>query len=311
MARFVSEEKAPAHALPCRFPHQHGGLLDTGVGAAQPFEHPAGVGLAQSAQQRRPAHRQVFLPRRASIHHRLCGFKRRRGQLRQHHSQHGGLQICPRLRGCQQLCQFLLNALGRDAVQVGCQLPRCPGSGSVQRKAKPCGKAVQPQNAQRILGKPLLRLTHRPQQTVLQICLPAKGVYQPLGFIICHRVDGKIPPGKILPHIRYELHFVRVTSIGIAALGAEGGSFVQLPAVFDGDRAVLQAGGDALLCPEQFHHLLRQGAGAQVPVVGGASQKTVPHAAAYGIGCVARCVQGVQQGSCPGVKCQLHSSFSS
>ena len=311
MARFVSEEKAPAHALLCRFPHQYRGLLDAGVGAAQPFEHPAGVGLAQSAQQRRPAHRQVFFPRRAGIHHRLCGGQAFRGQLRQHHRQHGGFQIRPRLRGSQQLCQFLLNALGRDAVQVRCQLPRRPGGGCVQCKAEPCGKAVQPQNAQRILGKPLLRLTHRPQQTVLQICLPAKGVYQPLGFIICHRVDGKIPPGKILPHIRYELHFVRVTSIGIAALGAEGGSFVQLPAVFDGDRAVLQTGGDALLCPEQLHYLLRQGAGAQVPVVGGASQKTVPHAAAYGIGCVARCVQGVQQGSCPGVKCQLHSSFSS
>ena len=40
-------------------------------------------------------------------------------------------------------------------------------------------------------------------------------------------------------------------------LGAEGGGLVQLPAVFDGDRTVLQTGGDALLCPEQFHHLLR------------------------------------------------------
>ena len=45
-----------------------------------------------------------------------------------------------------------------------------------------------------ILGKPLLRLTHRPQQTVLQVFLPAKGVYQPLGCIIRHSVDGKIPP---------------------------------------------------------------------------------------------------------------------
>ena len=192
-----------------------------------------------------------------------------------------------------------------------CQLPRRPGGGCVQCKAEPCGKAVQPQDTQCILGKPLLWLPHRPQQTVLQISLPAKGVYQPLGFIIRHGVDGKIPPGKVLPHVRYELHRVRVTAIGIAALGAEGGGLVQLPAVFDGDRTVLQAGGDALLCPEQLHHLLRQGTGAQVPVVGGASQKTVPHAAAYGIGCVARRVQGVQQGSCPGVKCQLHSSFSS
>ena len=141
--------------------------------------------------------------------------------------------------------------------------------------------------------------------------MPAKGVYQPLGRIIRHGVDGKIPPGKILPHVRYELHFVRVTAIGIATLGAEGSGLVQLPAVFDDDRAVLQTGGDALLCPEQFHHLLRQGTGAQVPVVGGASQKAVPHTAAHGIGCIARRVQGVQQGSCPGVKCQLHSSFSS
>ncbi len=194
---------------------------------------------------------------------------------------------------------------------MGCQLPRRPGGGCVQRKAKPCGKAVQPQNTQRILGEPLLRLAYRPQQTVLQIFLPAKGVYQTLGFIISHSVDGKIPPGKILPHVRDELHCVRVTAIGIAALGAEGSGLVQLPAVFDGDCTMLQAGGDALLCPEQLHHLLRQGAGAQVPVVGGASQKTVPHAAAHGVGCVARCVQGVQQGGCPEVKCQLHSSFSS
>ena len=109
---------------------------------------------------------------------------------------------------------------------MGCQLPRRPGGGSVQRKAEPCGKAIQPQNAQRILGEPLLRLAYRPQQTVLQIFLPAKGVYQPLGFIISHGVDGKIPPGKILPHVRDELHCVRVTAIGIAALGAKGGSLI-------------------------------------------------------------------------------------
>ena len=235
----VSEEKAPAHALPCRFPHQHGGLLDAGVGAAQPLEHPAGVGLAQSAQQRSPAYRQVLLPRRAGIHHRLCGFKRRRGQLRQHHRQHGGFQIRPRLRGNQQLCQFLLNALGRDAVQVGCQLPRCPGSGSVQRKAKPCGKAVQPQNTQRILGEPLLRLAYRPQQTVLQIFLPAKGVYQTLGFIISHGVDGKIPPGKIRLHLRHKLHGIRVAAVMVLAIHTVGGDFVGGAAHDDGNGAVL------------------------------------------------------------------------
>ena len=145
----------------------------------------------------------------------------------------------------------------------------------------------------------------------MQVTAAAVQVDQSLAGGISHGVDGKIPPGKILPHVRDELHCVRVTAIGIAALSAEGGSFVQPPAVFDGDCTVLQPGGDALLCPEQLHHLLRQGAGAQVPVVGGAPQKTIPHAAAHGVGCVARRVQGVQQGSCPGVKCQLHSSFSS
>ena len=35
------------------------------------------------------------------------------------------------------------------------------------------------------------------------------------------------------------------------------------------------------------------------------------HAAGYAAYAVGGCVQGVQQGSCPGVKCQLHSSFSS
>lgn len=58
---------------------------------------------------------------------------------------------------------------------------------------------------------------------------------------------------------------------------------------------MLQAGGDAVLLPEEGQYLGRGGAGAQVPVVGDKAQQTVPDAAAHGVGRVAYCMETVQQ----------------
>ena len=86
-----------------------------------------------------------------------------------------------------------------------------------------------------------------------------------------------------------------MAAIGISPLGAEGGDLVQPTALLYSHGAVLQAGGDAFFCAEQLHSLLRQGAGAKIPVMGGKTQQAVPHAAAHHVGRIARPVQGVQQ----------------
>ena len=129
----------------------------------------------------------------------------------------------------------------------------------------------------------------------MQVGLPAKGVHKALFFIVGHGVDGKIPPGQVLPHIRHKMHLVRVAAICVGAFCTEGGDLVKGTALLHRYRAVLQAGGDAPLRAEQLHHLLRQSTGAQVPVVRCKAQQTVPHAAAHHVGCIARPVQGVQQ----------------
>ena len=176
-------------------------------------------------------------------------------------------------------------------TQLLCRLRR----GRVDGKAKPGCEAVQPQDAQRVLGEPLAGHTHRPYDAALQVGLPAKGVHKALFFIVGHGVDGKIPPGQVLPHIRHKVHLVRVAAICVGAFCTEGGDLVKGTALLHRYRAVLQAGGDAPLRAEQLHHLLRQSTGAQVPVVRCKAQQTVPHAAAHHVGCIARPVQGVQQ----------------
>ena len=176
-------------------------------------------------------------------------------------------------------------------AQLLCRLRR----GRVDGKAKPRCEPVQPQDAQRVLGEPLVRHAHGPQDAALQIGLTAKGIHKALFCIVGHGVNSKIPPGQVLPHIRYKMHLVRVAAIGISPLGAEGGDLVQPAALLYGHGAVLQAGGDAFFFAEQLHSLLRQGAGAKIPVMGGKAQQAVPHAAAHHVGRIARPVQGVQQ----------------
>ena len=176
-------------------------------------------------------------------------------------------------------------------TQLLCRLRR----GRVDGKAKPRCEPVQPQDAQRVLGEPLAGHAHGPQDAALQIGLTAKGVNETLFFIVGHGVDGKIPPGQVLPHIRHKMHLIRVAAIGVGSLGAEGGDLVQPAALLYGHGAVLQAGGNAFFFAEQLHSLLRQGAGAKIPVMGGKTQQAVPHAAAHHVGCIARPVQGVQQ----------------
>ena len=192
---------------------------------------------------------------------------------------------------------------------MGTQCPgRLPG-GRVDGKAEPRREPVQPQDAQGILFKAGGGVAHGPQDALLQVLLPPKGVDKPLGIVVGHGIDGKVPPGQVLPHIRHKVYLVRVAAVGIGPLGAEGSGLVQLAAVLDGHGAVLQPGGDALPLPEQCQHLLRPGTGAKVPVLRGAPQQTVPHAAAHRVGRISGPVQPGQQSRRTGVQSDvLHGS---
>ena len=183
--------------------------------------------------------------------------------------------------------------------------------GRVEGKTEPRCEPVQPQDTQSILGEPPVRCAHRPQDAALQVGLPAEGVDEPLFFVVGHGVDGEIPPGKVFQHVRHKVYFVRVAAVAVAALGAEGGDLVKGTVLLHGHGAVLQAGRDALLRPEQSDHLLGQGAGAQVPVVGHKAQQAVPHAAAHRVGRIARTVQSIQQRRCARIHGNGHGCTSS
>ena len=151
----------------------------------------------------------------------------------------------------------------------------------------------------------------RKQDALLQVLLPSKGVDEPLGIVVGHGIDGKVPPGQVLPHIRHKVYLVRVAAVGIGPLGAEGRCLIEPAALLHRHGAVLQAGGDTLFLPEQRHHLLRAGAGAEVPIVGGQPQQAVPDTAAHSVGRMARPMERIQQQGCARVKfdrCHVASS---
>ena len=313
MARFVSEEKAPG--TPSSFPFQRCHLICERVGAFQFAQSFAGTGFTQRAEKGRQPGGHVlrywFDPVDGTAEFRKLFRLFFRFQLRQDNGQNGGFQIASGPGSRQQLEQFFLDALRRNAVQMR---PQCPGSstgGWVDGETEPGREPVEPQDAQRVLLKAAFRLPHRPHEMGGKVVPPAKGVDEPFLGAVCHSVDGEIPPGKILPYIRHKADGIRVAAIGIGPFGAEGRCLIEPAALLHRHGAVLQAGGDTLFLPEQRHHLLRAGAGAEVPIVGGQPQQAVPDTAAHGVGRMARPMERIQQQSCTRVKfdrCHVVSS---
>ena len=136
----VSEEKAAA--APSRLPHQHRGFLNKGVGAAQASEHLAGAVPAKAQQQRRQTDGQVLTACRAGIDDRFRGVQCFRRKLWQDNRQYFFVKICRRGGRSQQFGKLFLNALCRNAVQMGAQRFGCLPRGRVDGKAVPRRKTV-------------------------------------------------------------------------------------------------------------------------------------------------------------------------
>ena len=300
---------------PSSFAFQRCHLIRERVGAFQFAQSFAGTGFTQRPEKGRQPGGHVlrcwFDPVDGMAEFRKPFRLFFRFQLRQDNGQNVRFQIASG-PGCrQQLEQCFLDALRRNAVQMR---PQCPGSstgGWGDGEAEPGREPVEPQDAQRVLLKAAFRLPHRPHEMGGKVVLPAKGVDEPFLGAVCHSVDGEIPPGKILPHIRHKADGIRVAAIGVGSLGAEGRCLIEPAALLHRHGAVLQAGGDTLFLPEQRHHLLRAGAGAEVPIVGVQPQQAVPDTAAHSVGRMARPMECIQQQGCTRVKfdrCHVVSS---
>ena len=195
---------------------------------------------------------------------------------------------------------------GDQAAQLGTDAPggnvrqpaRMPvdGRGGFRRngKAKGGGKAQRAQHAQRVLFQAGRGISHTPYDAVLQILAAVEQIHQPALRRIGHGVDGKIPPGKVCGQAFGKAHAVRVAAVAVGCLYAERCHLIGLPALQHGYRPVLQAGCPHALARKQGHHLLRQGAGADVPIVRRGPAQRIAHAAAHHIGLVPAALQAAQ-----------------
>ena len=290
----VSEEKATV--TPSGFPHQHRRLFNQGIGAAQALECAADAVLAKAVQQRRQPDGQVFCTRRAGTPPPLSppasASDESSGRIT------SSIFLSRYAAGAGALSSFASSSSMRSTdTQSRWAHSSCAACAVGGSMAKP-NRAAKRYSRRMRSASSVNRWRGTPTARTMPLCrsaCPPKGSTRPSFFIVGHGVDGKIPPGQVLPHIRHKVHLVRVAAICVGAFCTEGGDLVKGTALLHRYRAVLQAGGDAPLRAEQLHHLLRQSTGAQVPVVRCKAQQTVPHAAAHHVGCIARPVQGVQQ----------------
>ena len=127
---------------------------------------------------------------------------------------------------------------------------------------------------------------------MFQIFQTAEGVHHQPVQRQGHGIDGEIPAAQVRGQLAYKANRLRMAVVGIIFLGAEGGHLHRAGIDLDGDRAVLEPGGAGQ--GKNFHHLLRQGAGADIPVMGPDAQNHVPDAAAHQIGLVAPGLKAAQ-----------------
>ena len=154
--------------------------------------------------------------------------------------------------------------------------------GLLDAEVQPGGEAQRPEHPQGVLLKAQLRAAHAADAAVLQIRKPVERVHEQPVRGQGHGVDGEVPAAQVGGQLPHEAHRLRVAVVHIVLLRAEGGDLHGAGVDADGDRAVLQPGGQG--AGKNRHHLLRQGAGADIPIVGPDAQRHIPDAAAHQIG---------------------------
>ena len=157
----------------------------------------------------------------------------------------------------------------------------CGESFFLDREAEPRGESQRAEHAQRVLLKAQLRIADAADDPVLYVVHAAEGVGdQPVG----REGDGvhrEVAAAEVGRKIADEAHRGRVPVVGIGSVAAEGSDLDGAGIDVYGHGAVLQPRRAGVR--KNFQRLLRQGTGADIPVLRMHAEDHVAHAAAYEI----------------------------
>ena len=208
-----------------------------------------------------------------------------RRKLRQEHEEHlrKGEQHLPRAARAEDTLELRENAFRGDVRQKLPVFAQRRGGLLLDGQAEPCRKAQRAQNAQRILPEALARVADAAQDAVFQILPPAEIVPHTARRAVRHGVHRKIAPREIGMDIAHKGNAVRVTAVGVAALGAKGRDLDGPGRREQRKRAVLQAGFDHALAGKDLFHLLRRRGRAEIPVMRLDAEQRIAHTPAHGI----------------------------
>ena len=198
-----------------------------------------------------------------------------------------------RTGGGQKSFQFGPDPLRGDQGQQGPVGPEAPVCLLLHRKAQGRGEPHPPEDPQRVLPEPPVRLPHAPQQPGVQVRPAAQGVRQFTPEVQSHGVDGEVPAAQVLLQRVGEGHGLGTPVVPVGPVPAEGSYLHHSAGGPDGDGAVGQARGHGPV-PEDGEDPLRHRGGGHVPVLGRPAQEAVPHAAAHAPSPKARPLQGRQ-----------------
>ena len=156
-----------------------------------------------------------------------------------------------------------------------------PGGLLLQIKIQARGKPKPPQNPQAILLKPPARLSHGPNQPLFQVLRSTKGIDQPMGWRKRHGIDGKIPPGQVLPDILCGKYPIGPPPVFVAPFPTQPGDLQGLPFHHRRHRAITQTGGNHRIGRKQLFHLLRRNGTGQIIILGIFPPQQIPQTASH------------------------------
>ena len=158
-----------------------------------------------------------------------------------------------------------------------------PAHGSIRlfldHKSQPGRKTQSPHDAQGVLLKSVLRISHSPQNAGRQIRLSTEGIHQRSVQPQSHGIDSEITASQILHQRACELHMLRVTAVQIFSIPSVSRD-LNSTAASDSDSTVLQSGGKGI-GRKKCHHSFRQSVGGHIPVPRLPAQQCVAHSAAH------------------------------
>ena len=132
-------------------------------------------------------------------------------------------------------------------------------------------------------------------QRFIETSLSVKGIRKTGFGIPGHGIDGEIPPGQVFRQVVHKVDRVRMTVVGIVPVNPVGGYLIGNMIHHNGQCAVLQAGFHGMKIMKDFLHLLRQGGGTDIPVMGLQAQHGITDAAADHIRRKAGFIQPAEQ----------------